>query len=423
MVSNKFFYDNKVSKEEVNGVFKAIDEERKSKKVGYYELPDAKESVEKIKDFCDNSVFIQNEMQNVVVIGIGGSSLGTKAIHTMLSHKRKKRVNLFFLENVDPINIEHELNRRSATRRIKRYNTFFILISKSGNTIETMSIAKFIVKEYDFNLDSWAFKDQCAIITDEGSPLDKLANQYDLNVFHIPHNVGGRFSVLSPVGLLPLYLGGYDIESLLEGAKQMRDNFFAREKDELIIKSMFYVKNKEQYPMNILFSYANELKHFNEWYVQLWAESLGKIDKNGQRTGLTPVCLIGAIDQHSFLQLIVQGPLNKTVTVIKIKDFENNLRIEDINIPFAEKTNFANGKKFEELLNAECDATVQSMVDQKVPVDLLEIDRLEESHAGYLIFYYELLTSITGVLLGIDTYDQPGVEFGKKILREKFGVK
>ncbi len=422
MVSNKFFYDAQAEKEEIERVYRAIEEERKSKKVGYYDLPDAKDVVEKIKNFAANSEFIQNEMQNIVVIGIGGSSLGTKAVHTMLSHKRDKKINLFFLENVDPVNIEQVLNRKSLTRRVKRYNTFFILISKSGTTIETASIAKFIVKEYDFNLDSWAFKDQCAIVTDEGSPLDKLARQYDLNVFHIPHNVGGRFSVLSPVGLLPLHLAGYDIDLLLNGAKAVRDQFFSENMDELIIKAMFYVQNREKYPMNILFSYANELKHFNEWYIQLWAESLGKIDKDGNRVGLTPIGLIGAIDQHSFLQLIVQGPLNKTVTVIKVKDFENDLTIEDINIPFLEKTNFVNGKTFQELLNAECDATTQSMVDQGVMVDLLEIDKLDEFHAGYLIFYYELLTSIAGVLLNINTYDQPGVEFGKKILRERFGA-
>jgi len=423
MVRNEFYFDAKADKDRVENAYLALKEERESGRVGYYNLPDDREIVEKIKNFCNNSEFIQNEVQNVVVVGIGGSSLGTKAIHTMLSHTRNKRINLFFLENPDPVDIERILNRKSKTRRVKRYNTFFIMISKSGTTIETTSIGKFLMQEYDFKLDSWAFKDQSAIITDEGSPLDKLAKEYDLNVFHIPHNVGGRFSVLSAVGLLPLYIAGYDIDSLLDGAAKVRDSFFAKEMNELVIKAMFYVDNRDKLPMNVLFSYASELKHFNEWYVQLWAESLGKIDKNGNRVGLTPIHLIGAIDQHSFLQLIVQGPLNKTVTVIKVKDFENDLFIPEISIPYLEKTDFVNGKEFQELLNAECDATTQSMIEQGVPVDLIEIDKLNEFNAGYLIMYFELLTSLAGHFLQINTYDQPGVEFGKKILRERFGAK
>ncbi len=423
MVRNEFYFDAKADKDRVENAYLALKEERESGRVGYYNLPDDREIVEKIKNFCDNSEFIQNEVQNVVVVGIGGSSLGTKAIHTMLSHTRNKRINLFFLENPDPVDIERILNRKSKTRRVKRYNTFFIMISKSGTTIETTSIGKFLMQEYDFKLDSWAFKDQSAIITDEGSPLDKLAKEYDLNVFHIPHNVGGRFSVLSAVGLLPLYIAGYDIDSLLDGAAKVRDSFFAKEMNELVIKAMFYVDNRDKLPMNVLFSYASELKHFNEWYVQLWAESLGKIDKNGNRVGLTPIHLIGAIDQHSFLQLIVQGPLNKTVTVIKVKDFENDLFIPEISIPYLEKTDFVNGKEFQELLNAECDATTQSMIEQGVPVDLIELDKLNEFNAGYLIMYFELLTSLAGHFLQINTYDQPGVEFGKKILRERFGAK
>ncbi len=422
MVRNEFYFDAKGEKDRIKKAYEALKEERDSQRVGYYNLPDDRDIVQKIKDFCDNSEFIQNEMQNIVVVGIGGSSLGTKAIHSMLLHRRDKRINLFFLENPDPVDIEKILNRKSKTRRVKRYNTFFIMISKSGTTIETTSIGKFLMQEYDFKLDSWAFRDQSAIITDEGSPLDKLANEYGLNVFHIPHNVGGRFSVLSAVGLLPLYMAGYDIEALLDGARAMRDAFFEKKMDDLVVKAMFYVDNKDKYPMNVLFSYASEFKHFNEWYVQLWAESLGKIDKDGNRVGLTPIHLIGAIDQHSFLQLIVQGPLNKTVTVLKVKDFENDMIIPDISIPYLEKTNFVNAKEFQELLNAECDATVQSMIDQNVPVDLLEVDRLNEYNVGYLVMYFEILTSLAGFFLNINTYDQPGVEFGKKILRKRFGA-
>ncbi len=185
-------------------------------------------------------------------------------------------------------------------------------------------------------------------------------------------------------------------------------------------KAHCYVTQSKRAPINVLFSYAGAFNAFNDWYVQLWGESLGKVNEIGEHCGMTPVGLIGSIDQHSFLQLLIEGPRDKTVTMIKVKDFQKDLKIPNISLKYLEKTDFVNGITFNDLINAQCDATMQSIIKQGISVDLIEIKRVEEKSVGYLIFYYELLTSLCGHFLGINTYDQPGVELGKNILKEKF---
>jgi len=139
-----------------------------------------------------------------------------------------------------------------------------------------------------------------------------------------------------------------------------------------------------------------------------------------QSVGLTPIGLTGAVDQHSFLQLIIEGPRNKTVTFMKINDFETDLCIPDFSLDFIEKTNFVNGKSFNTLINAQCDATKQSLVQVEVPVDSIILQHVDEESVGQLLVYFELLTSAAGAMMHINTYDQPGVELGKVILQERF---
>jgi glucose-6-phosphate isomerase len=213
---------------------------------------------------------------------------------------------------------------------------------------------------------------------------------------------------------------GYDIEKLLEGAGLLRESFFSKEEDTLCRKAFYYALNHEEIPINVLFSYSSAFKYFNDWYVQLWGESLGKINIDGTKVGLTPIGIIGSVDQHSFLQLIIEGAGDKSVTMIKVKNFANDITIPDISLPYLEKNDFINTHSFTELINAQCDATMQSIIDQNISVDTIEIEKLDEMSAGYMIFYYELLTSLVGNLLRVNTYDQPGVELGKVILKKKF---
>jgi glucose-6-phosphate isomerase len=215
--------------------------------------------------------------------------------------------------------------------------------------------------------------------------------------------------------MVPLKAAGIDIEKILIGAKNFRDRFFEKKENHLLKKAAFYAENYKIYPVNVLFAYATLLNAFKEWFVQLFGESLGK---NGKE--IMPVGHIGSIDQHSFLQLLMEGMGHKTITFLKIADFEVDLKIPDIKLPHLESTDFVNGRKFEELINKECEATKEALLAKEYPIDEIVMDKLTFENIGELIMYYEILTSAIGALLEINTYNQPGVEIGKTILRNKF---
>lgn len=401
----------------VDTVFEKISYEKESAEIGYYTLFESqKETVDEIKNYISTNELINGgTLKNIVIVGTGGSSLGAKAVDCMLKHRaNRNEIELIFLENCDPINLTFVL------KNVKREETLFIMISKSGSTIETASITKYLFQRYELNFSEDAIKRHFCVITDPNSPLDNFAKNNSIKAFYMPKNVGGRFSVFTAVGLLPLAILGYDIKKILEGSEGISKRFFTRAFPELINKAQYYAKYATQNSINVLFSYSSSLKELNAWYVQLWGESLGKINKQNIRVGLTPVGLVGSVDQHSFLQLIVQGPKDKSVTFIKVLDFEDESAIPEIKIPNLESTNYINGKKMQTLINAQCDATSETLIEQGVAVDLIEIERLNEQSCGELIYYFELLTSCVGAFLGINAYDQPGVEFGKKRLVEKF---
>jgi glucose-6-phosphate isomerase len=395
--------------------FAVISKERSSGSVGYYNLPDASAAlVEAVSQFeAKNPLLVSGSITDIAVIGIGGSSLGIKAVDSLLDFKGNKKRALHYFENSDPIDITRTM------AKLKKEQTLFIVISKSGGTIETTSIFKTLIAHFGLELEG-ADRERVIVITDMGSGLSQFGDTYGLTQFNIPDNVGGRFSVLSAVGIVPLTLAGYDTAVLLDGAETFLQRFFERKEDHLLEKACFLYENDTKHSVNVLFSYANDLENFTKWYVQLWGESLGKVDAMGSHVGMTPVGLIGSVDQHSFLQLLIEGPNDKSVTFIKIDDFETPLMIPELSLKHIEKTDFINGKTFNTLINAQCDATRESLVQSGVPVDGISIGKIDEAHIGALIIYYELLTSLVGAMLLVNTYDQPGVELGKTILYSKF---
>ncbi len=403
-------YPNLFAKKNLDLFFQKVLVERNSQLSGYYDLPFAKN--EAIFDYLARNKHFLNSISNVIIVGIGGSSLGTKAIDALLSHQNnRKKIKLRFLEHTDPIIIRKDL------QRVKCEDTLFIIISKSGLTIETTSLFKYILARFSL----LKHKKHLLTITDEDSPLFQWSKSEGIESVTIKPNIGGRFSVLSAVGLLPLAILGYDIQAILRGACIVSNRFFKERKDNVLKKALFLARNENNFPINVLFSYSSVFRYFNAWYVQLWGESLGKLDMYEQRRGLTPIALIGSIDQHSFLQLIMQGPANKTVTFLSVKNLSQKpLYIPNINLQGLESTNFVNQTSFNQLLKLQCISTKESIISQNVPVDSIVLDSLNEQSVGALVLYYELLTSCVGILLQIDTYNQPGVEFGKKILREKF---
>lgn len=389
--------------------FEAVKNEADSGEIGYYHLPLSSQPI--VEDLKTMQSDIDRRFNTIAIIGIGGSSLGIKAIERLLRPSTPNAKKLIYLENSDPISILSEM------KEIDKFRTLFIVISKSGGTVETLSIFKRLVASFELPLEN---SDQIYVISDNDSILSRFADENRLRRFVIPANVGGRFSVLSAVGIVPLTLAGFDTESILKGAQNFLEQFWNRQEDHMLQKAAFYVTHSDQYPMNVLFAYSDTFEEFGKWVVQLWGESLGKRNKNGERVGLTPISLIGSVDQHSFLQLIIEGPLNKTVTFMHIEHSEDHLMIPELSLKYLEKSDFVNGKSFNYLINAQCQATMQSVLQSGVSVDEIAWKRIDEESVGEMIMYYELLTSLSGALFEVNTYDQPGVEIGKKILGEYF---
>jgi glucose-6-phosphate isomerase len=380
-------------------ILQKLKEEQDS--IGYYKLPFADTSY--IKEYAKSIT-----KETIVVIGIGGSSLGASAIYDFLKIKNNLQKRLLFLETTDPIDIKSKIDSLDFD------DTLFLAISKSGTTVETISILKYLSTIVEFD------RDNLVVISEANTPLDNYARELSLETFEVPKDVGGRFSVFSVVGLLPLAIIGVDIDNMLNGAKKVYDSFFNQDKQYEILmeKARFIVENKNRFNINVVFSYLSALDGFNKWYVQLWAESLGKININNTRQGLTPIGLVGPIDQHSFLQLIMEGKRDKTVTFIKVADFQEQIIVPQ-DTPIKELS-YLEGISFSKLIDMQADATIEAIDNERdIPYDVITIDKIDEYNIAELMYTYELLVSIIGAFLQIDTYNQPGVESGKVILKEK----
>ena len=403
MKYTKNFYQIKSNTE----IFERLKAERET--IGYYNLP--YQDTAEIKKYAQSTT-----KKHIVVLGIGGSSLGARAIYEFLLPSSNYSKDLLFLETVDPLKINHCL------KKVDLKDAQFVIISKSGSTIETISIFKYLNSLVEID------SSNCTIISEAESELTKFAIDNHIRAFDLAKDIGGRFSVFSVVGLVPLAMVGVDIDNLLNGCKRVSDSFFQQEEyyKPIIRKARFLVENKSRFNINVVFSYSSLLESFNKWYVQLWAESLGKINVNGTRQALTPIGLVGPVDQHSFLQMIMDGVRDKTVTFIKIDDLRDGTIIPK------ESTNkfdnlawgCADGLSFNALLNMQADATIQSIQEQDdIPCDVISIRTVDEYNIAKIMFSYQLLVSCIGAFLQINTYDQPGVEYGKINLAEKFSKK
>lgn len=372
-------------------------------KIGYYSLPF--QDTSKIKEYAK-----QVSKKHIAIVGIGGSTLGTFAIYQFLKRTKEFDKKLHFFETTDPTDIKQRV------KKLDLEDTLFLIISKSGTTIETISIFKYLASLVTIDAKN------CAIISEEDSKLTSFAKKQNMTTFDIPKNVGGRFSVFSTVGLVPLAILGVNIDNLLKGAKEVHNSFFNQKGyyETIMEKARFMVENKNRFNINVVFSYSASLEGFNKWYIQLWGESLGKININGTKQALTPIGLIGPVDQHSFLQLIAEGKRDKTVTFIKVADFQDETKIPSNTLDGFEELEYVDNLTFAKLIDEQANATIESLKQLgDIPHDVITINRVDEYNIAKLMYSYQLLTSVVGKFVQINTYNQPGVESGKQILKEK----
>lgn len=393
-MTNELFF-NQVSPNLLSQYKQKLQDELKSPNIGHHSLPDEAYSlIDKIREYKKDKTF-----KNIVLVGIGGSSLGVKALYSFLKDENSEK-KLYFLDNTDTFAIFKTLN-------LPKEDTIFIIASKSGNTIEVISLLKIIIKS--LNLSPEQYFKHFICITEPNSNLEKFANSHNIKIFNIKKNVSGRFSVFSAMGILPLELCEIDTKSIINGAKICKNEF--ENNDIIFQKAYHYIKG--DFSSNVIFCYLNKFDLFNKWYIQLWAESLGKNDLNH-----APIGLIGSVDQHSFLQLIMEGKKDKTITFIIVENIKKNIEIPKIKLNFLENLSYTENLSLHKLLNLQAKATMQSIINEKVSTDLITLKELDEKNCGFLMYYYELLTSICGIMLEINTYDQPGVEKGKLLLKQ-----
>jgi len=364
---------------------------------------------------------VNAEFENFVVLGIGGSALGNIAVQTAINgpfynlwpREQRKHPRLFVLDNSDP-----EYNTLLfQTLDLKR--TLFNVISKSGTTAETMASFLYFRQALVESVGEANLKKHLVLTTDPtGGFLRQIGQREGLTMFNLPPKVGGRFSVLTNVGLLSAAMTGVDIRALLAGAAYGDE--LCKEPNALknpaalgaLVNHLLAQKGKN---IVVMMPYAQRLKDVADWFAQLWAESLGKkVDRTGKaaRVGTTPVKALGATDQHSQVQLYVEGPFDKLVNFIAVENYT-----ESVTIPTAyadlEGVSYLGGHTIQELIQAEQQATALALSEAGQPNITHTLPATNAFTLGQLMFIFEMQTAIAGELLNINAFDQPGVEAGK----------
>ncbi len=389
-----------------DGILKNAVEALKTKPLGFRKLPKGQAAV--VDDILRTAAMIREKYDTFVVLGIGGSALGPIAVEQALTDG-KGTMKLVVEDNVDP----ERLSRVFASLDLKK--TMFNVITKSGRTSETMAQMMYAAKALEKA--GLALKDHIIATSDEkNGELAKIASKEGLESFVIPSDVGGRFSELTPVGLLPAAVCGHDIKAMLEGAAYM-DGLCSREKgNPAALYALLHVLGmKKGINLSVMLPYADSLKFMSDWYAQLWAESLGKrygTDGSEVFAGQTPVKALGVTDQHSQIQLYTEGPFDKIVTFLKVDKFRNDLEIPAA-LDYIDEISFLGGKTFGQLLEAERSATEYALCKAgraNLTIALSEVDAFT---VGALLYFFEMATAYAGEMLGINAFDQPGVEEGK----------
>ncbi|MHB8172923.1 MAG: glucose-6-phosphate isomerase [Nitrospirota bacterium] len=368
--------------------------------------------------------------ENFVLLGIGGSALGPIALHTALNHPyhnlltskgRGKRPRMFFMDNVDPDGFGDLLAQLNPAK------TMFCVVTKSGGTAETMAQFMVVRTLMQKALGKRAMKEHFVCITDpEKGNLRKIVQSERFTAIEVPPGVGGRFSVFTAVGLLPAAVSGIEIDELLAGAADMDKRTSQRnslENPAHMAAMLQYIADKKGKNISVMMPYSSALRDIADWYRQIWAESLGKkLDLKGNivHTGQTPVKALGTTDQHSQVQLYMEGPNDKTFIFLRVENFKRELPIPKI-YKDIDGIAYLGGHSMAELINAEQAATEAALGKAGRPSMTIRIPEVRPFTVGQVLYLLEVSTALAGGLYGINPFDQPGVEEGKLLTYAMMG--
>jgi len=429
---------NGIAQNELNSLFPRLSfalmsvlTARKRKDIGFIDLPANDKLINRILKFAKS----RSGLEDVLVLGIGGSALGFMALfealchprHNLLSPEQRKGIpRIHVLDNVDPERIQAILSM------INPKSTLVLVISKSGSTAETA--AQFLAI-YKFMSSHLAVEDSIKhfiAVTDTDpakSILHDIALKTGIATFPIPQNVGGRFSVLSAVGLLPAALAGIDVKELCQGAIDANE----RNLSDKVIKNpalnlagFHYLHYLAGRRIAVMMPYCDGLFRTADWFRQLWAESLGKVFNRKNEIiniGPTPIAALGATDQHSQVQLYMEGPNDKFYTFLLVDKFRNDLEIPKPMPKAIRSYGYLAGHTFGQLINFEARATIAALKTMGKPSMNIEMDRLNARNLGYLLQTLMTATAFAGELFDINAFDQPGVELGKRFTYSMMGRK
>lgn len=367
-----------------------------------------KENLEKVLKHKSLTTKVKNKFTDIVLLGTGGSSLGAQVLCNF--SRLEDDIKIHFFDNIDPLTFKHfwEKNRLETT--------LFLVISKSGSTPETLTQALIAVQRVIDVVGQDAAADHFIVITEpKDSPLKRLATQYGFECIDHDIGIGGRFSALSLVGLLPAMLMGVPVERVINGAQNLLNEFLQSPEEHFITESVLLMANifqKQHINQTVLMTYVDQLAPLGLWFRQLWAESLGK---NGK--GTTPINSTGTVDQHSQLQLYLDGPKDKLFTVITHPlNWVGDRVSSDIagRIGF----NFMAGRTMGELMDAEQNATIQVLKQNNCPTRIIELTEVSPETVGALMMLFMIETILSADINGVNCFDQPAVEQGKILTRQ-----
>ena len=400
----------------------AVEAQRATGVLGFLDLPHASETVAQVRTLAEG---YGQWFEDVVILGIGGSGLGAKALRDALlgpywndrsDEERDHFPRLHVVDNPDPYTMQGLFERVDPAR------TLFNVISKSGATAETMAQYLLVRETVEAAIGAEAARGHFLFTTDpaEGA-LRRIGEAEDIPMLPVPENVGGRFSVLSPVGLLPAAVCGVDLDALLAGAAAMEERCRSGRLSEnpagVLAALLHHSDTVQGQPIHVLMPYSDRLRSVALWFQQLWAESLGKArttDGKPTATGPTPVAALGATDQHSFLQLLMEGPKDKVVLFIQVTDHGPDSVIPQRH-PEIEELAYLGGHSLGELINTERRATAEALRLQDRPNATLFLPEIGPGTLGQLLMLLQVATVYAGALYGVDPLDQPGVELSKRL--------